>query len=333
VLGRTRKSYVGPVTFICIAAVIALLSVAQHVRLFHAEGPLEATTNIIIRRGSDLDDIARFLEQQGIINNQNQFKLGVRMRGNARSLRAGEFAIPRRASAKMVMDVLVSGQPVLRRVQATEGLTSSEFMELFENSEALIADHKEVPANGTLMPDTYHYTYGDRSSKIIQQMKLEMDRYIRTAWENRAPGLPFKNKEEAMVLASIVERETHIPAERPLVASVFINRLGRRMRLQSDPTVIFALSGRSKMDRALTYDDLKRVDRFNTYTVSGLPPAPICNPSRSAIDAVLQPASSDYLYFVAGKDGAHVFAETYNEHLKNVQKWRRIQQQRRRNRQ
>ncbi|GHU00689.1 aminodeoxychorismate lyase [Alphaproteobacteria bacterium] len=320
-----KQSRFGAWLAVALTSVAAFGLAGSAWRAFNAEGPLPVQSSVMIRRGADLDDISRFLQQRGIIGDASLFRLGARVLGKTRSLRAGEFAIPARASQRAVLDILANGQAVVRRVQAIEGLTSYEFMDIMAACEGLEHDTDEVPPNGSLMPDTYYYAWGDRRSSLIARMKLEMKRYLDHAWEHRAPGLPFNSPQEAVVLASIVERETPIPAERPRVASVFVNRLTTGMRLQSDPTVIFALTGRSRMGRALTYDDLRVAHPYNTYTSDGLPPEPICNPSRASIEAVLHPDKTEFLYFVANGDGGHNFTRTYAEHLKQVAGWRKVQ--------
>ncbi|MCL2672977.1 MAG: endolytic transglycosylase MltG [Alphaproteobacteria bacterium] len=282
-----------------------------------------ADKTVFIRRGSSVAAIARQLHEQDLIRSPAAFKIRARLTGNTRNLKAGEYLIPARSSVSGIVKILAEGRTVLHRIQAIEGLSNIEILEIITQAEGLTGDVPYLPDYAGLMPETYFYSYGATRESIVNRMRNEMDSYLASAWENRTPGLPLRNKREALILASIVERETHIPAERPKVASVFINRLRKGMRLQSDPTVIFAVTdGRSRMERLLTTRDLRRDHPMNTYTRHGLPPVHIANPSRSSIDAVLNPVETEYYFFVAHPDGGHSFSRTLAEHNRSVQIWR-----------
>ena len=203
---KPRQTSFGVWLFLVLAGLAFAVTMLNSWRKFNLEGPLDQSINVLIRKGSDLDDISRFLQDEIIITDAGLFRLGVRILGNPRRLKAGEYAIPRRASARMIMDILMSGQTVVRRVQAAEGLTSLEIMEILDRSEGLANDEETVPINGALMPDTYHYSYGDSRSSMLARMKIEMDRFLDLSWKDRAPNLPLKDKWEALTLASIVER-------------------------------------------------------------------------------------------------------------------------------
>lgn len=296
---------------------------------FVGEGPLPERTEVVVPRGS-LKKIADFLHKQGIIASPSIFVLGVRASGNTHKIKSGEYSIPRRASAKMVMDILVSGQTYIRRVVIPEGLTSAQIVEILNNAKGLVGIISQTPKNGTLLPETYHYSYGDTKEGIIVRMQNAMKRVIDAEWENRADNLPLKSKQEAIILASIVEKETSKDAERAMVAGVFINRLNKKMRLQSDPTVIYAVTdGRLDLNRSLKKKDLKIQHPYNTYVIPALPAGPIGNPGKEAIKAVLNPAQTDALYFVATGRGGHAFAKTLKEHNKNIQNWLKVLRQKR----
>lgn len=296
---------------------------------FVGEGPLPERTEVVVPRGS-LKKIADFLHKQGIIASPSIFVLGVRASGNTHKIKSGEYSIPRRASAKMVMDILVSGQTYIRRVVIPEGLTSAQIVEILNNAKGLVGIISQTPKNGTLLPETYHYSYGDTKEGIIVRMQNAMKRVIDAEWEKRADNLPLKSKQEAIILASIVEKETSKDAERPMVAGVFINRLNKKMRLQSDPTVIYAVTdGRLDLNRSLKKKDLKIQHPYNTYVIPALPAGPIGNPGKEAIKAVLNPAQTEALYFVATGRGGHAFAKTLKEHNKNIQNWLKVLRQKR----
>ncbi len=197
-------------------------------------------------------------------------------------------------------------------------------------AEGLSGETGPVPPEGSLLPETYHYSWNDDRAALVERMQTGMEVVLAELWPERAEGLPINTPEEAVILASIVEKETGVAEERPLVASVFVNRLKRGMRLQSDPTVVYGLTnGQRPLGRTLTFRDLDRPSPYNTYTNGGLPPGPIANPGRAALEAVLHPAESRYLYFVADGTGGHAFAKTLVEHNRNVAKWRKIQRQQR----
>lgn len=296
---------------------------------FVGEGPLPERTEVVIPRGS-LKKIAAVLHEQGIIASPSIFVLGVRASGNTHKIKSGEYSIPRRASAKMVMDILVSGQTYIRRVVIPEGLTSTQIVNILDNAKGLVGVISQVPKNGTLLPETYHYSYGDTKEGMIVRMQNAMKRVIDSEWEKRADGLPIKSKQEAIILASIVEKETSKDSERPMVAGVFINRLNKKMRLQSDPTVIYAVTdGRLDLNRSLKKKDLRIQHPYNTYVIPALPIGPIGNPGKEAIKAVLNPAQTDALYFVATGWGGHAFAKTLKEHNQNIQNWLKVLRQKR----
>ena len=288
-------------------------------------GPLQADTTVIVERGASLTAIAENLQSGGVIDDAFLFRLSARLYRVSRSLKAGEYAFPARVSMGGVIDILVSGETVIRQFTVPEGLTSAEVMTLIAGIEGLVGELDGVPVEGSLLPETYNYAWADARPDIIGRMEKAMADTLAELWPTRAEGLPIDTPAEALILASIVEKETGVAEERALVAGVSINRLKRGMRLQSDPTVVYALTGGTgPLDRALRSRDLRVDNPYNTYGNAGLPPGPIANPGRAALEAVLNPAETDYLYFAADGTGGHAFAKTLAEHNRNVAKWRRI---------
>ena len=292
---------------------------------YSGAGPLTEPRTVLLERGAGARAIAAKLEESGVIADSRIFLAGLWLAGDAGSLKAGEYEFPAGISAEGVAAKLSKGDMVVRRMTFAEGLTSAEIIAQLEASTSFSGDITEEAPEGALMPDTYHYGFGDPRDSILVRMRDGMTRLLDELWPKRAADLPFETQAEAVVLASIVERETPLAAERPLVAGVFVNRLKRGMPLQSDPTVIYAVSkGFGTLDRALTRDDLKIDSPYNTYKNKGLPPAPIANPGRASLEAALNPAATEALYFVADGKGGHAFAKTLDEHNKNVAKWRRL---------
>ncbi len=301
-------------------------SVLSTYRQFVDEGPLDTRTEIVIEPGRSLRKIAKKLYREGIIASPSVFEIGARASGVAMNIKAGEYSIPERASAKTVLSILTSGNTYIRRLIVPEGLTSHQVVALMEDRYGLVGEVSKEPKNGTLMPNTYYYSYGDTKEDLLRRMKNGMKRAIDELWEGREKSLSFKTPQEAIIMASMVEKETARDSERAHVASVFHNRLKKGMKLQSDPTVIFALTnGTGDLKRSLTYKDLRTENGYNTYVVSGLPIGPISNPGYAALKAVLHPDKTEDLYFVADGKGGHVFAKTYKEHEQNVAAYRRIQ--------
>jgi peptidoglycan lytic transglycosylase G len=300
---------------------------------FTAPGPLAADTRLVVPRGSSVTGIAGQLADAGVIEDRFLFRLGVRFFGQKKPLQAGEYLFAAGISPQGAMQQMIDGRQIQHRLTIAEGLTNREVLELVAAAPDLTGDTPDIKSlgvEGSLLPETYFFMLGDSRGDLVARMKSSMDASLAELWPARAGGLPFKDAKEALVLASIVEKETGLPEERPHVAAVFLNRLAQGMALQSDPTVIYAITqGHSKLDRALTTKDLAVDSPFNTYVIPGLPPAPIANPGRAAIEAVLHPAQSDDLYFVADGNGGHVFAKTLAEHNKNVAAWRKVQAQKR----
>jgi UPF0755 protein len=296
---------------------------------FHEAGPSPAPTTLVIDQGLGVQAIADKLAGAGVIRRPVVFAAGVRIYAEGRPLQAGEYEFPARASMREVMQRMIDGATIVRRLTIPEGLTSVEIIALVAAAPGLEGPAPTtVPAEGTLLPETYFYSRGDTRAQIVARMEKAMRDVLAELWAARDGTVALASPEEAVTLASIVEKETGVAGERPRVASVFFNRIDRGMPLQSDPTVIYALTGgKAPLNRALTRADLQLADPYNTYVNVGLPPGPIANPGRASLEAVLHPASTKDLYFVADGTGGHAFAETLDQHNKNVAAWRKVQSQ------
>lgn len=289
---------------------------------FTRPGPLSVPRVVVIPAGSGLERIASTLLSNGVIQHPRVFALGAKLSGEARNLRAGEYRFPEGVSPRDVMAVLKNGQTVVRRLTLVEGWTVFQVAEKLMASDGLSGAIPSLPEEGTLLPETYHFSHGDARVGVLARMADGMSGLLAELWPARAPDLPYSTVREAVVLASIIERETAVDDERGIVAGVFVNRLRRGMRLQSDPTVAYGIAPNG-LGRPLTRADLAAPSPYNTYVIKGLPPAPICNPGALSIRAALNPTKTDYLYFVADGTGGHAFARTLAEHNRNVAKWRR----------
>lgn len=289
---------------------------------FSAAGPPAANaapeTDVVIKSGVGLKGIAQELKDAGVIANPDLFLLGVRLRRTSASLKAGEFAIPSRASMYDIMDILISGKPIQHKITAAEGLTSDMIARLVAADPVLTGDMVATPAEGTLLPETYLYTRGATRAEIVARMQKAQRELIARLWPARDAGLPFKTPREAIILASIVEKETSLPEERRHIAAIFVNRLQLGMKLQSDPTIIYTISGGYPLGRGIRESELAKATPYNTYVITGLPPTPICNPGKDSIKAVLNPGMSKDLYFVAAGNGGHVFSASIADQDKNV---------------
>jgi UPF0755 protein len=298
------------------------------VERFEGPGPLAAERIVFIPRGAGVEQIAQTLANAGVIEEPIVFELGVRVLEAGRRLKAGEYRFPAAVSMAGAVGILEQGRTVVYSLTLPEGLTNAQAVALVAAAEALSGEVGAQPGEGSFLPETYHFTRDDERAALLRRMAEAMDRTLAELWAARAEGLPLKTPAEALVLASIVEKETGVAGERPLVASVFVNRLRRGMRLQSDPTVVYGITrGQGPLGRALTHRDLETPSAYNTYVIDGLPPGPIANPGRAAVEAALRPAESPYLYFVADGSGGHAFATTLQEHNRNVAKWRKVQRQ------
>ncbi|CAN7246132.1 MULTISPECIES: endolytic transglycosylase MltG [Neorhizobium] len=319
-------------TMVVVLCVIGVAGFYYMISAFQQPGPLEANTHFMVRPGNGLAEIATNLERNGIISDARIFRyVTATYLRKGETLKAGEYEIKARASMKDIMGILESGKSILYSVVMPEGLTVRQMMLRLAEDAVLEGDlPSELPTEGSLRPDTYKFSRGSKRADIIQQMRVAQQKMVDQIWERRDPDLPIKTKEEFVVLASIVEKETGKEDERAHVASVFINRLQRGMRLQSDPTIVYGIFGGEgkPSDRPIFKSDLAKQTPYNTYQIKGLPPTPISNPGRAALEAVANPWRTKDLYFVADGTGGHVFAATLEEHNANVRRWRRMESER-----
>jgi UPF0755 protein len=300
---------------------------------FERPGPLEIARTVVVPEGLSSNDISDLLEKDGIIANRWPFMIGFlaesRLGPKKKVLKHGEYLVKPRASMRDIIDLLAEGKAVQYKVTVPEGLTSRQIVERLRADENLSGDIAAVPTEGSLYPETYGIERGMTRQALLERMQEKMQQFLAAAWEKRKPGLLLKTPQEAVVFASIVEKETGRPDERDRVAAVFMNRLRKGMRLQSDPTVIYGIvGGQGPLGRSLTRADLDQKSTHNTYQIDGLPPTPICNPGRSAIEATLSPATTNDLYFVADGTGGHVFSDTLKEHNAAVSNWRKVERER-----
>ncbi|WP_137181457.1 endolytic transglycosylase MltG [Roseomonas sp. AR75] len=295
-------------------------------RAYVAPGPLAEPTQMVVPRGG-LTAIAGALAERGVIADQREFLVAAWATRSQGALRAAEFVFPAGASLQEVLAVLRTARPVQRRLTIPEGLTVGQITAILERAEGLTGAMPRFD-EGQILPETYAYQWGDSRAAVVRRADQAMDAALAELWAARQPNLPLVTPRQAVILASIVERETGKAEERGKVAGVFINRLRRGMPLQSDPTVAYAAADGGVLDRPLTRADLDRDHPFNTYRTRGLPPGPIASPGRDALRAVLNPEDTEFLYFVADGSGGHAFARTLDDHNRNVARWREIERQR-----
>ena len=293
-----------------------------------AQGPLDKTKNVVIPRGAGPTTMARLLEEEGVIAHPRLFRVALMIDPSPKPIKAGEYEVPAHTSMQALVELLQSGKVVQRRLTIPEGMTTPEVLELVRKTEALTGNITLDVKEGDLLPETYFYSRDDTRDGLLLRMKEAMEKALDEAWRKRAAGLPLANKREALILASMIEKETAVPSERTRVAAVFINRWRRRMKLESDPTTIYGLTeGKAPLGRDLTRADLQSNTPFNTYVIAALPRGPICNPGRASIVAATNPARDRSLFFVADGQGGHAFATTLPEHNRNVERWRQIQRE------
>lgn len=303
-----------------IAAV--LLTIYQFREWTRQRGPLPEAVNVVVPKGASSNLVAQKLSDAGVIDKPLVFKIYARFVGMHKKLRAGEYRFETGVSMRAAMEKIAKGDVFYRRITFAEGLTTKQMFDQLQNVSELSGEITVAAAEGELLPETYTFEYGDSRNSIVLQAQKAMSRVLDQAWANRNQAVPLKDKRQLLTLASIVEKETGVPEERGLVASVFANRLVKGMKLQTDPTVIYALTkGQSDLGRSLKKADLSVDSPYNTYKYYGLPPAPICNPGTEAIRAAANPEDSDYLYFVASGDGGHNFSTSLAQHNRNVKDW------------
>jgi len=316
------------ISIVLLVAIAAGLAAAVGKHRFEAAGPLERERVVNIPRGLGIKDIADLLQREGVIDQPWVFMGGVIALKARDELKYGEYLFQRQASLRDVVDTLVEGKVIQHHVTIAEGLTSEQIVTRLLEHDILSGPLKEIPKEGTLLPETYRFTRGTTREQIIQRMQHAHRRALQDAWERRSPDLPIQTPEQLVVLASIIEKETGRADERSRVAAVFINRLKQKMRLQSDPTIIYGLvGGKGTLGRPIMRSEIEQPTPYNTYVVAGLPPGPIANPGRAALEAAANPSRTRELYFVADGTGAHAFAENFEQHQRNVARLRLFEQQ------
>jgi UPF0755 protein len=315
-----------------IFTVLIVISVAVGAALcfgkqrFDAAGPLADDKVVNIPRGLGIRDIADLLQREGVVDQPYIFMGGVIALKARGELKYGEYQFSKHASVADVVDTIIEGKVVQHAFTVPEGLTSEQIVARLLESTALTGQIKEIPREGTLLPETYRFTRGMTREQIIQRMQQAHRRVLQDVWEHRMPDLPVKTPEQLVTLASIVEKETGRPDERTRVAAVFVNRLKTKMRLQSDPTIIYGLTGgKGSLGRPIQKNEIEQPTPYNTYVIDGLPPGPIANPGRASLEAAANPARTKEIYFVADGSGGHVFSDNYTEHQKNVARLRGLE--------
>ena len=286
------------------------------------------TRIVTIPKGASLGKIASVLAEDNYIsaNQKKVLPYIVRIEGRASALKAGEYQIPKQASLKNMIDIIEEGKSIMHKITFIEGETVHMALERLKKDDILQGDISIIPTEGMMYPDKYLFMRGQKRNNLIKDAVQKQTDLLETFWAMRPETLPVATKEEFLILASIIEKETAIGSERPLVASVFINRLKQGMRLQTDPTIIYGITmGKGKLGRPIYRSDILKDTGYNTYQIDGLPPTPICNPSKETFDAIVNAPQTEYLFFVANGTGGHSFSKTYAEHQANVEIWRQIE--------
>lgn len=315
--------------FGCFGLVVAAALAIGALVLFrwYGPGPAEKEITVVIKGGSSLTAAARQLEEAGAIGSADSFLTFAKVLGDDAPIHSGEYRVPAGLSASEVLEMLQSGKTLQRFVTIPEGMPSILVHEKLMK-EPLLTGSVAVPREGSVLPDSYSFERGESRAAVLRRMQAAMDRTLAELWKTRKPGIAVSTPAEAIILASIVEKETGLPSERRTVASVYTNRLKQGIRLQADPTTIYPVTKGKPLGRRILRSELEAANGYNTYAIAGLPVGPIANPGRQSIAAVLDPAQTSYLYFVADGKGGHVFAATLAQHNDNVRKWYAIRRER-----
>jgi len=317
----------GPNRYLSFVLLTALLGFMAFFATLVAPGPLRSATRVVIAHGTNVRLIAEKLYSEGAVYHPVLFRIAARL-FVYNALQAGEYQIEPKQSIASIVLMIHGGHSIVRRFTVAEGLAVGEIIRLLNATTALDGTISLSPAEGSLLPETYLYSYGDSRNELLLRMQKSMQEIVNDEWSQRDASVPVSTPEQAIIMASVVEKETGKASERPRIAGVFYNRLRTHMRLQSDPTVIYAITqAKGFLDHDLDHYDLAFASPINTYVSDGLPSQPICNPGRAAIQAVLHPETNDYLYFVADGTGGHVFARNLAEHNQNVTRWNQIKNQ------
>jgi UPF0755 protein len=330
---RSRSTFImganAALTILIVVLFIGAAVVHYGIQGFNEPGPLQAETDIAIPRGSGPRDIAERLQQAGAIGAERSnywfFVVGTQMTGNRGKLKFGEYRVPAGASMRQIVDMIAEGDVIEHTVTVPEGLTSKQIVQRLMGETLLTGAVREVPPEGTLLPETYNVSRGTDRQALLDRMTQAQKKLLDEVWTKRNPAIPVKSPQDLVTLASIVEKETGIASERPRVASVFVNRLNKKMRLQSDPTIIYGLvQGAGTLGRPILRSEIVKPTPYNTYVIPALPPGPIANPGRASLEAAANPLKTNDIYFVADGSGGHAFASTLAEHNANVQRWRAL---------
>jgi len=305
---------------LAVLAIVALLLAGLWLRGWYGSGPLDKDTAFVVPDGSTLTSVAAKLEKEGAIGSASSFLTRAKILGGTAPIKAGEFLLPARASNATILDTLQSGKAIRRLIAVPEGMPSILVWERLM-AQPLLTGTIPVPPEGSLLPDSYDFERGESRAAVVARMQKAMRKVLAEAWAKRAPNLVVKTPQEALTLASIVEKETGKPSERTMVAGLYSNRLRTGMLLQADPTIIYPITRGKPLGRRIRQSEIAAINDYNTYSMVGLPKGPITNPGKASIEAVLHPAQTSALYMVADGTGGHVFASTLAEHNANVAKW------------
>ena len=317
-------------TILIVLAIVVGTAVVLGKQRFDTRGPLAEDKIVNIPRGLGIRDIADLLMREGVIDQPWTFVGGVIVLKARDELKFGEYQFPKQASLHDVISTIVEGKVVLHQISVPEGLTSEQIVQRLLDMDILNGNIREVPREGSLLPESYRFTRGTPREQVIQRMQQGQRRVLQEIWDHRMADLPLKSPEQLVTLASIIEKETSRPEERTRVAAVFVNRLKQKIKLQSDPTIIYGLvGGKGTLGRPIMESEIRQPTPYNTYVIEGLPPGPIANPGRASLEAAANPARTKEIFFVADGTGGHAFAENYDQHQKNVERLRAIERQQR----
>ena len=326
--GGRRRVFAGLIGALATFGLIGLVLLLAGLWAYKAPGPAAHAgnaTTVFLRKHAGVAEMGSSLAEAGVIRSSSVFIAAAGITHASRHLKPGEYAIPTRASLAEVLRMIRSGEIVHHRVTLPEGITSAQAVSILNANDVLMGE-VPLPPEGALLPQTYDVVRGEQRAAVLQRMMDADDKLIAVLWEHRKSGLPFTNVQQAITLASIVEKETALGSERPRVAAVYINRLRAGMKLQADPTVIYGVTGGAPLGRGIRQSELDNPTPYNTYANYGLPIGPVCNPGRASLAAVLDPPETDELYFVADGSGGHAFSHDYGAHAKNVAKLREEEQ-------
>ncbi|KAF2991900.1 endolytic transglycosylase MltG [Methylocystis sp. MJC1] len=323
----TLSAMSGFLSFLLVALVASVFGVIAVMHKLKEPGPLGADKIVYLPPRSDVPEMLSQLEREGVIDSSGLMNFALLIEGSRSKLKPGEYLFKKNASLREVVDELVAGKQLMHSLTIPEGLTSEQIAQRLRESDMLLGDILEAPKEGALLPETYKFPRGFPRAKLIAKMQEDQRKLLEQVWAKRAKDLPLRSPYELVTLASIVEKETGKPEERPRVAAVFANRLRKGMRLQSDPTIVYGLvGGKGTLGHGIMRSEIEKWTPYNTYAVDGLPPGPIANPGKAALEATANPANTRDLYFVADGTGGHVFAESLDQHSRNVQNWRKLEQ-------